>query len=92
MPVCRTAHARPGCYGTRGKEIARRLVENYPAHGFVVDTDEAICDRSDSDDPLDDYGLGLKARTAESELQSILDEMTPHLDEITVAGRIEDLP
>lgn len=72
----------------RGKEIARSLVENYPAHGFVIDTDEALSHSTATDDPETDFGLHLRAKRANADLQAIFDQMVPHLDTITVVGRI----
>jgi hypothetical protein len=34
----------------RGREIARSLVEKYPAHGFVIDADEALTHNNSPDD------------------------------------------
>jgi hypothetical protein len=82
-------------YGfAKGKEIARSLVENYPAHGFVIDTDEALSHSGPNapDDQEAEFGLHLRARRAASDLQTIFDMMVPHLDRITAVGRIRVMP
>lgn len=82
-------------YGfAKGKEIARSLVENYPAHGFVIDTDEVVAHNGSnaSNDQEAEFGLHLRARLAAPDLQALFDEMVPHLDTITAVGRIEVMP
>ena len=47
----------------------RFLVEKYPAHEFVVDLEEARV-------------LGFNVSEPESELDSLFDELRPHLEEV----------
>lgn len=75
----------------KGREIARRLVQNYPAHGFVIDRDEIVSE-STGDDSDNSFGLGIEATEAEQELQDILDEMLQYLDTLTVIGRLVEYP
>jgi hypothetical protein len=75
----------------KGREIARKLVENYPAHGFVVDTEEALTN-STTPDGQDEFGLNLNASVAAPELQAALDRMMPHLDKVTAMGRVTVVP
>jgi hypothetical protein len=78
-------------YGfARGRAIARKLVENYPAHGFVIDREEAMADDAPEDGLENAFGLGLKAVAAEPDLQKLFDRMLPFLDSITAIGRIEE--
>jgi hypothetical protein len=77
----------------RGREIARKLIEDYPSHGFVVDRDEAVAHDSleDDENPDDEFGLGLEVVPAARNLQRLFDEMIPYLDEITAIGRLEEV-
>ncbi len=67
-------------YG-RGKasRMARRLVENYPEHGFVIDADEATT-------------FGLDTMPVEPNVVAILDQLLPHLSRLTALGRVEEAP
>jgi hypothetical protein len=79
-------------YGfARGRDVARKLVEKYPAHGFVIDREEVTADDPSSESPENAFGLGLKAVDAPPNLQTLFDEMLPFLDSITAIGRIEEM-
>ena len=75
-------------YGIKkGRDIARRIIENYSDHGFVVDRDEVCADSDGSG-----FGLGIEATHAAPELQILLDALTPMLDATTLIGRLEEVP
>jgi len=63
----------------RARQIARHLVENYPEHGFVVDSAEAAT-------------FGLETETVSAEQQRIVDAMLPHLGQLTAIGRLREEP
>ena len=59
--------------------IARRLVEQYPEHGFVIDTDEA-------------KKIGLKIQSPQEELNRIFDALIPKLNEgLTLLGQFKEM-
>jgi hypothetical protein len=58
------------------KEIARRLVERYPEHGFVIDSIEAS-----------KIGLQISAPTVVQ--AKIMERMIPFLNQLTVSGKLE---
>jgi hypothetical protein len=74
-------------HGT-AKSIARKLVEMYPTHGFVIDREEA------ESAPRHGvaYGLGLKVSHPNKEVESIMRRMIPFLDTIPAIGRLTELP
>ena len=77
-------------YGfAKSKNIARRLVQNYPAHGFVIDRIEVMAQDS-QDDSENAFGLGLRAKPAAQNVQAIMDAMIPFLDSVCAIGRIEE--
>jgi hypothetical protein len=79
-------------YGfAKGRSVARKLVENYPAHGFVIDTEEAMATDEADENPENSFGLGLKAIVAAPNVQEIFDRMLPVLDSITAIGRIVEV-
>lgn len=57
------------------ENIARRLVEKYPAHGFVIDIDEI-------------HELGLNFIKPKPGLMNLMNELIVHLDGINVIGRL----
>ncbi len=57
------------------EQIARRLVEAFPEHGFVIDPGEASL-------------LGLHVQTPTKEQEDILDRLAPHLRSFTALGRL----
>jgi hypothetical protein len=67
--------------------IARELVEIYPAHGFVIDRQEAETKRPPTS--RDSYGLGLKIKPLTDEMNTVLDNILPFLD-MTVIGRLKE--
>jgi hypothetical protein len=78
-------------YGlARGRSIARKLVENYPAHGFVIDTEEAFS-QDDPNSAEASFGLGLKSVGVAPDLQVVFDEMTPFLDSLTAIGMVQEI-
>jgi hypothetical protein len=79
-----------GTYGfAKGKLIARRLVESYPEHGFVIDVDEAVTEDSTGDP--ESFGLGLIAEKADKTAQDLFDRLQPFLDTLTAIGRIQEV-
>jgi len=70
------------------KEIARQLVEKYPAHSFVIDRNEATTREKVSDNEI--FGLGLNLLKQNDIIDNLLDKLAPFLDHITVIGRIEE--
>lgn len=62
-------------YGPAADEIARKLVENYPDHGFPIYPDEAA-------------ELGLKLQPPPSEIKSALEKIARHLPGLNAVGRI----
>jgi hypothetical protein len=78
-------------YGfAKSKAIARRLVQNYPTHGFVIDREEITANESQEDSD-NAFGLGLRVTNAAPEVQQIMDDMLPYLDAVTAVGRIEEV-
>jgi len=62
------------------KNIARHLVENYPEHGFVIDSSEAAIINPNLVTPASD------------EQHKILKSMRPHLARITAIGLVKEVP
>jgi len=60
-------------------EIARKLVENYPEHGFIIDYEEAT-------------ELHLQPKKRSADLLRIMDEVSDTLDGVTAIGRITERP
>lgn len=60
------------------KAIARRLVHDYPEHGFCIDASEA----NDS--------IGLQVDVPSAELSGLLDRLLPHLSDTITIGRLEN--
>ena len=60
------------------KQIASRLVEKYPEHGFCIDAQEAI-------------SLGLEIKIASAEQEAILDKILPYLNDHTLIGRLQEV-
>ncbi|MBN4054632.1 hypothetical protein JYT87_02880 [Nitrospira defluvii] len=68
------------------KRIARQLVENYPTHGFVIDSYESSTYRDD------EFGLGLNICCSPGKLDEIhaeMESLIPYLNELTVSGLLE---
>ncbi|GMU23945.1 MAG: hypothetical protein AMXMBFR13_40220 [Phycisphaerae bacterium] len=57
------------------EQFARTLTENYPAHGFVVDSDEL-------------RRIGLEIEDVSPPVRTIIERLAPSLGKITVLGRI----
>jgi hypothetical protein len=71
------------------REVAAHLVAKYPTHGFVIDRDEAAtCEQIGPDQVC---GLGLNIENATDGVEAIFDELLPHLQTLTVAGRLEEM-
>jgi hypothetical protein len=67
-------------HGDAAPNLARKLVESYPEHGFVIDAQEA-------------KALGLRHTVLPSaEVAGIVDAMIPLLEEVTAIGRLQELP
>src|SRR5262249_41949467 len=62
----------------QGEQIARRLVELYPEHGFIIDHDE-----------LDQLGLEVELPTGR--LDDIIESLRSDVDQFTVVGRIREV-
>jgi len=74
-------------YSKRDAErIARRLVEKYPEHGFVIDKDELT-------DPgeLLDLGLNMEIEELTDEQTRIMNEMMPFLGQFSVIGKLREV-
>lgn len=67
-------------------EIARALVENYPAHDFVIDAEEARKLVETSRGPV-----GLRASDSSVDLDEIFDQLEPFFDSTTIIGRLEEV-
>lgn len=59
--------------------IARKLVENYPEHGFIIDTEEV-------------ERLGLRPSKPTSDQLRIMNEIAEQLNGLTAIGRITERP
>lgn len=76
-------------YGwARAGDAARALVEKFPTHGFVIDRDEATS--WESTVGSDRFGLGLKAKVRD-DVDDVLDELVPALDNEIVIGQLEEM-
>ena len=75
------------------KRIARQLVERYPAHGFVIDADEAESYEEFVLEPgqRETFGVGLRIERPSEEIQHVLDRLTPFLNTLTVVGRLSEV-
>lgn len=71
--ACRLLRKR---LGPRANEVARRLVENYPEHGFIIDFEEA-------------KSLGLKPTPVSDDQFRILKDIAACSDGLTAIGRLE---
>lgn len=63
----------------KATDVASRLVETYPEHGFIIDEDEA-------------RSLGLKPKTPSVDQIRIMDVISLHLDGLTAIGRVFERP
>jgi hypothetical protein len=66
------------------ENIARRLVEKYPEHEFVIDADE-----TNGSDPTDD--LLLETEQPTDEQAKLMDGLVPHLGTMTLIGRLQEV-
>lgn len=65
--------------GEEARKIAQSLVEEYPEHGFVIDSDEA-------------KKIGLKVQNPLPELDEIFDKLIPKLNEgLTLVGQFKEM-
>lgn len=69
--------------------VARKLVEKFPAHSFVIDRDEATANEKIGDG--DTFGLGLSIKKVSQEVESILGELVPVLDGMVAIGRLKEM-
>ena len=63
----------------KAHKIACALVENYPEHGFIIDSDEA-------------KSIGLHVSDPTMDQLRIMDEVAKHLHNMTAIGRITERP
>jgi ATP-dependent protease ClpP protease subunit len=68
---------RPQYSKEQAEKIARRLVEKYPEHGFVIDIDE-----------IRDNELGLNVVKPKAELLNLINELVSYLDGLNVIGQL----
>jgi len=71
------------------KRIAGRLVEKFPAHGFVIDRQETEVYEQAS--PTEAFGLGLKVTKISDEIEALFTKLTPFLDTLTVIGKLKEV-
>jgi hypothetical protein len=77
---------RPNYPPVIAETIARKLVERYSTHGFVIDRVEAATAEGGRGS---DFNLGLKVTEAPSELEEIFTRLAPFLDNSgPIIGRI----
>lgn len=69
------------------KRIANALVERYSTHGFVIDREESSAHEKSG---ADDFGLGLKIKEPDAEVEGIFDALRPFLQKHTVIGRVKE--
>lgn len=72
------------------RRIAQHLVDKYPAHGFVIDRDEA--GELVMPDATTPGGGGLNIEPPSPEMDKCLDNFMKFVDRLTVAGHIVELP
>ncbi|MGH7981700.1 MAG: SDH family Clp fold serine proteinase [Candidatus Udaeobacter sp.] len=72
---------------SQAKDIARKLVQMYPTHGFVIDRDEAASPPR----PGAAYGLGLKLTTPSVKAEGIMRNLVPFLDSLNASGRVKEI-
>lgn len=65
-------------YGDAAVEISRRLVSDYPEHGFVIDHDEA-------------KQLGLRVELPEGEVAEAFTKLLPYMDNLTAIGALREI-
>jgi hypothetical protein len=71
------------------QEIARKLVERYSTHGFIIDREEAGTAAGVRSSP---FNLGLKVTAASPELEGIFTRLAPYLDKKgPIVGRIVEV-
>jgi hypothetical protein len=73
----------------KASAVARSLVEKFPTHRFVIDRDEATAYERVGESEL--FGLGLGIKSDSAEVESILSELVPVLDGLTVIGRLKEM-
>lgn len=69
--------------------IANNLVELYSTHSFAIDRTEAT--RFDMPSRGKPFGLGLKIEKPKPEVEVVFDKLTPHLEDLTVIGRLTEV-
>jgi len=69
---------RPKYPGEKAGEIARMLVHQYPEHGFFIDVDEAS-------------RIGLETIEAEGDVDSAIEDMIEHIQNVSLIGRLEEI-
>jgi hypothetical protein len=76
-------------------QIAAKLVEEFPTHGFVIDREESgTAPNQGNRRPrqlLDDYGLGLRLERTSEEMEKIFRAMKPFLDSLSVIGKLVEV-
>lgn len=71
------------------RRIARQLVEKYPTHGFVIDRSEASF-FSPVTPQGETFGIGLAISKPIDALETVMQDMIPYLDKLTVVGRLRE--
>lgn len=67
---------QPAYSRDEAQQIARHLVESYPEHGFVIDSEEA-------------GSLGIRTKSPSPEQSHIMDSLCDHLGKLTIIGRLQ---
>ena len=73
----------------KASSVARSLVEQFPAHSFVIDRDEAMT--FEKVGATETFGLGLSIKKTPSDVESILEALVPVLDGLTAIGRLREI-
>lgn len=69
---------RPTYAPDEARRIARHLVHQYPEHEFIIDADEA-------------RAVGIKAVDPSTPVAELLDKLHPHLGNLTVVGKLQEV-
>src|SRR5581483_4479555 len=79
--LLRRKHPEPhrSGYHDKAREIATKLVENYPEHGFRIHREEAA-------------SLGLEVATLTDEQDMILEELWSAVQDVTAVGLLQEAP
>ena len=79
---------RPNYSRAEAERIANHLVSSYPTHGFVIGRTEAtVFENPTRGKP---FGLGLHMDTPSKEVEVVFDDLTLHLEKLTVIGRVKE--